>query len=88
VRVEPVGDPTSVLDAMLRLPATREVVIVLGEPHEDSFLPEHLQCGEELLRLLDRATQVALGVEDEENTTINAMASALEAIAGKATATS
>src|SRR5437660_1057549 len=54
VRVEPVGDPARVLDAVLRFPAAREVVIVLGKPHENSLLAEHLQRGEELLGLLDR----------------------------------
>src|SRR5205807_9332044 len=66
VRVEPVGDPTAVLDAMARLAAAREVVVVLGETYEDGLLAEDAQRGEELLGLLDRAAQVALGVEDEE----------------------
>src|SRR5207244_8580265 len=47
VRVEPVGDPARVLDAVFRFPAAREVVVVFGEPNEDRFLAEHLQRGEE-----------------------------------------
>src|SRR6266566_7743874 len=66
VRVEPVGDPARVLDAVFRFPTAREVVVVFGEPDEDRFLAEHLQRGEELLRLLDRTAEVALGVKDEE----------------------
>src|SRR2546430_16187569 len=66
VRVEPVGDPASVLDAMLRLAAAREIVVVLREPHEHGLLAEDLQGGEQLLGLLDRAAQVSLCVEDEE----------------------
>src|SRR5216110_3766604 len=66
VRVEPVGDPARVLDAVFRLPAARQIVVVLGETDEDGFLAEHLQRGEELLGLLDRTAQIALGMEDEE----------------------
>src|SRR5947207_2134534 len=66
VRVEPVGDPARVLDTVLGFSAAREVVVVLGETDEDGFFAEHLQRGEELLRLLDRAAQIALRVEDEE----------------------
>src|SRR2546430_12056632 len=66
VRVEPVGDPARVLDAVFRLPAARQIVVVLGEPHEDGLLAEHLQRGKELLGLLDRAAQMPLRVKDEE----------------------
>src|SRR3989440_701241 len=66
VRVEPVGDPARVLGTVLRLPTSREVMVVLGEPDEDGFLTQNLQRGEELLGLLDRAAQVALSVKDEE----------------------
>src|SRR5437867_11625273 len=66
VRVEPVGDPARVLDAMLRLAAARAVVVVLRKRHKNSFLAEHLQRGEQLLGLLDGAAEVSLRVEDEE----------------------
>src|SRR2546423_6355870 len=66
VRVEPVGDPARVLGTVLRLPTPREVMVVLGEPDEDGLLTQHLQRGEELLGLLDRAPQISLRVEDEE----------------------
>src|SRR5438552_18069823 len=65
VRVEPVGDPASVLDAMLRLAAAREIVVVLREPHEHGLLAEDLQGGEPLLGLLDRAAHVSLCVDDQ-----------------------
>src|ERR671934_1152960 len=66
VRVEPIGDAARVLDAVLRLSAARQVVVVLREADEDCFLAEHLERGEELLGLLDRAAEVALGVKDQE----------------------
>src|SRR5438874_13319525 len=66
VRVEPVGDAPRVFDAVLGFPATREVVVVLGEPDKEGFLAEHLERREELVGLLDRAAQIALRVEDEE----------------------
>src|SRR4029077_17911365 len=66
VRVEPVGETARVLHAMLRLSASRQIVGVLREAYEDRFFAEHLERGEELLCLLDRAAQIALGVEDEE----------------------
>src|SRR2546430_15962942 len=66
VRVEPVNDPARVLDAVFRFPAARQVVVVFWEPYKNGFLAEHLERGEELLGLLDRAAEVALRVEDEE----------------------
>src|SRR5437867_5565769 len=66
VRVEPVGDPAHVLDAVLRLPAAREVVVVLGEPYENGLFAQHLQRGEQLLSLLDGTAEVSLRVKDEE----------------------
>src|SRR5438552_9409764 len=66
VRVEPVGDPASVLDAMLRLPTAGKVVVVLREPYEHGLLPEDLQGREQLLGLLNRAAQVSFGMEDEK----------------------
>src|SRR5688572_6779466 len=66
VRVEPVGNPAAVLDAMRRLAAAGEIVVVLGKTHEDGFLPKDLQRNEELLRLLDRTTKVTLRVKDEK----------------------
>src|SRR2546426_7738976 len=66
MRVEPVGDAAAVLDAVRRLPAPREVVIVLGEAHEDGLSAEDLQRDEELLGLFDRTAEIALGVKDQE----------------------
>src|SRR6185503_21208670 len=66
VRVEPVRDAPRVLDAVARLAAAREVVVVLGESDELRLDAVEAQGGEELLGLLDRAPEVALGMEDEE----------------------
>src|SRR5207245_910778 len=54
VRVEPVGDAPRVLDAVARLSAAREVVVVLGKAYELRLDAVQAERGEELLGLLDR----------------------------------
>src|SRR5437879_8699721 len=66
VCVEPVGDPPGVLDTVFRFTTTGEVMIVLGETHENGLFPEDLERREELLGLFDRTPQIPLRVEDQE----------------------
>src|SRR5207302_203979 len=63
---EPVEDEAEAVAAMAGLAGAAHLVVLVGEAHEQHLAPQLLQHDEQLLRLLDRAAQVVLGVEDEE----------------------
>src|SRR6266508_3131127 len=63
---EPVADLDQVLHAPERGPGPGELVGLLGDAHETHGPPMRAEDREELLRLGDRAAQVALAVLDQE----------------------
>src|SRR5439155_8267661 len=66
VPLEPADDPAQALQAVEGLAAARELVALVREADELHLAAQVFQRREELLALLDRATQVALRVDDEE----------------------
>ena len=48
------------LHPVMRLPTSRQLMILIREPHKHSFLLQKLQRRKKLLRLLNRAPQILL----------------------------